>query len=113
MAKKTTTRENSGRRALDLEDLEQIVGGATATHQQYDTTKQSLLSEINNADITNAVAADAASIASSPASAATIATAIQNIESHASTDHVSEVAALAALDAATYGNAKIGGTDAI
>jgi hypothetical protein len=113
MAKKTTTREGSGSRTLKIEDLDQIVGGATATHQQYDTTKQSLLSEINNADITNAVAADAASIASNPTSAATIASAIQNIEAQAATDHVSQVAALAALDAATYGNAKVGGNDAI
>src|ERR1700726_4374407 len=83
-------------RPLEIADLERIVGGATATHQQYDATKQNLLGEINNADITNAVAADAARIASNPANAATIAATITNIEAHAATDHVSEVAALAA-----------------
>jgi hypothetical protein len=100
-------------RPLEIADLEQIVGGATATHQQYDAAKQNLLGEINNADITNAVAADAASIASNPTNVAIIAAAITNIDSHAATDHVSELAALAALDAATYGNAKINGTDAV
>jgi hypothetical protein len=109
MAKKhkNTTTSSSGR-PLETEDLDQIVGGATTA--QYDAAKQALLGEMNNADITNAVAADAASIAANPSH---IATAITDIESHAAADHVSEAAALAALDAATYGNAKVGGVDAV
>jgi hypothetical protein len=104
---KNATKSSSGR-PLGTEDLEQIVGGATTA--QYDATKQALLGEMNNADITNAVAADAASIAANPSH---IATAITDIESHAAADHVSQAAALAALDAATYGNAKVGGVDAV
>lgn len=100
-------------RPLEIADLEQIVGGATATHQQYDTAKQDILNTINNTDISNAIAAEAASIASAPASANAITAAITNIESHATADHVSQVAALAALDAATYGNARINGADAV
>ncbi len=95
---------------LNTEDLDKIVGGATT--QQYDATKQQLLGEINNADVANAVAADAAAIAASPTQAH-IAAAITDIETHAGADHVSQAAALAALDAATYGNAKVGGVDAV
>ena len=109
MAKKqNNTAAPSSGQPLGLEDLEQIVGGATT--QQYDASKQALLGEMNNADISNAVAADAASIAASPSH---IAAAITDIEIHAATDHVSQAAALAALDAATYGNAKVGGVDAV
>jgi len=100
-------------RPLEIGDLEQIVGGATATHQQYDAAKQDILNTISNTDISNTIAAEAASIASAPTSANTITAAITAIESHATADHVSQVAALAALDAATYGNAKINGTDAV
>jgi hypothetical protein len=109
MAKKNVTAEPPAGRPLQIEDLEQIVGGA-ATHQQYDAAKQTILNEINNADIANAVAADAAAIASNPAN---VASTIASLESHASADHVSQAAALAALDAATYGNAKVNGTDAV
>ena len=42
-------------RPLEIADLEQIVGGATATHQQYDTAKQDILNTINNTDISNAI----------------------------------------------------------
>jgi hypothetical protein len=103
----------SEERLLEIADLDQIVGGAAATTQQYDTAKQDILNTINNTDISNAIAAEAASIASAPTSATTITAAITSIESHATADNVSQVAALAALDAATYGNAKINGTDAV
>lgn len=103
-------RDGSDSRSLNLEDLDQIVGGAVPAQTQYDNLKQNLLSEINNADITNIVTTEAANIQNG---SVTAAAAITAIETHASTDHVSEVAALAALDAATYGNAKVNGTDAV
>jgi len=112
MTKKKSQSPSEGR-PLEIADLEQIVGGATATHQQYDTAKQGILNTINNTDISNAIAADAASIASAPNSANAITAAMTDIESHATADHVSQIAVLAALDAATYGNARINGTDAI
>src|SRR3954453_20869319 len=107
--KKDTGAKPSAGRPLQIEDLEQIVGGA-ATHQQYDDTKQDILANINNDTITKAVADAAANAVANPSQ---ITAAITNIENLAQANHVSEVAALAALEAATYGNAKVNGADAV
>jgi hypothetical protein len=107
--KKDTGAKPAAGRPLQIEDLEQIVGGA-ATHQQYDDNKQDILANINNDTISKAVADAAANAVANPSQ---ITTAITNIENLAQANHVSEVAALAALEAATYGNAKVNGSDAV